>query len=99
VRLNASTSPGVDPAVPAELVVLVALFLLRRCNRLRKGQRQRVSVVGRRLAALSVSRLSIPAAAGCSVDVVTGGNPCHNALSETVDLCAYLDLVVIYLDR
>jgi len=44
---------AVDPAVPAELVVFVALFfLLWRRHRLGEGQRQRVSVVGRRLAAL-----------------------------------------------
>ena len=39
-------------ALPAELVVFIALFLLRRRNRLRKGQRQRIAVVRTRLSAL-----------------------------------------------
>jgi hypothetical protein len=50
---------AVEPAVPAELVLFVALFfLLRRSDRLRKGQGQRVAVVRARLPALLHIRLA-----------------------------------------
>jgi hypothetical protein len=44
-------------AIPAELFLVVLFFDLRRLHGLRKGQRQRVAVIGRGLAALLMSAL------------------------------------------
>src|ERR1700730_7351539 len=81
---------GAVKAWPAEFLVFIALLDFRRRNRLRKGQRQRVSIVGRGLAALLHVRLAFQHQQVAPVDVIARTRQIRRHLFVGLDRAAQL---------